>query len=161
MLGTVYLIIGKVCSGKTTFAAYLSEKHKAVILSCDKLLLTLHSGSTAFDFDAEISNVKKYLFNLTIALINIGVNVVLDWGFWDVKERDDIDTLLSEKGIHHEWHYMMPDDDIWQKRICSRNAETRADEFYIDPGLLKKCNENFNVPSVIELKEKKVIIHDQ
>lgn len=160
-LGTVYLIIGKVCSGKTTFARDISKIHRAVILSCDELLLTLHSYSTSFDFDAEIKQVKKYLFDLTTNLTNVGTNIVLDWGFWEAKERDNIDSLLSEKGIPHEWHYMLPNDNLRKEYIRTRNAKTSPIEFYIDSGLLKKCDEKFDVPTVTELKEKKVIIHDQ
>jgi len=161
MLGTLFLIIGKVCSGKTTFAKGLAQDHNAVVLSCDELLLTLHSFSNNFDFDAEIGQAKKYLWELTIKLLNIGTNVILDWGFWDVKERDAINSFLSENGFPHEWHYMKPDDDLWQERICSRNSNTSSTEFFIDSGLLDKCNEKFNTPSIAELNEKEVIIHDQ
>ena len=61
-MGKVYLICGKICSGKSYYAKALKEKYNAVILSTD-----------------EATEICK-----------AGANVILDWGFWTKENRSDI-----------------------------------------------------------------------
>ena len=47
-MAKIFLMCGKICSGKTTYARKLREQNKAVILSADEIMLALF-GSDAGD----------------------------------------------------------------------------------------------------------------
>lgn len=50
MKSKIYLICGKICSGKSTYSQKLRDEHKAVILSVDEITLVL------FIFYTELTN---------------------------------------------------------------------------------------------------------
>ena len=43
-MAKVFIMCGKLCSGKSTYANRIRQTHKAVILSIDEIMLTLLSG---------------------------------------------------------------------------------------------------------------------
>ena len=86
-MSKVYLICGKICSGKSTYAQALLRESGAVILSVDELMLALfgqHAGEKHDDYAARI---KAWYRQKSLELLASGLDVILDWGFWTRKER--------------------------------------------------------------------------
>ncbi len=84
------LICGKICSGKTTYAAALREASKAVLLSVDEIMLELFGLYAGDRHDEYAEKIQKYLFNKSVEIIESGSNVILDWGFWTKQKRTQI-----------------------------------------------------------------------
>ena len=77
----VILICGKICSGKSTYAEQVRIQKQAALLSVDEITLALFGQYCGDKHDEYVERTKKNLFDKSLELIEVGINVVLDWGF--------------------------------------------------------------------------------
>lgn len=77
-MGKAILICGKICSGKSTYAARLKKETNAVLLSVDEIMLDLFGLYAGEKHDEYTEKIQKYLFEKSIEIINSGSDVVLD-----------------------------------------------------------------------------------
>ena len=150
----VYLICGKICSGKSTYAEQLRVKNNAVLLSTDEITLALFGQHCGDKHDEYVERTQNYLFNKSLELIEVGINVVLDWGFWMKEERDYAREFYNSRNIACEFHYIDISDETWKARLMKRNSEILAgttSAYYIDDILAEKFAAIFEVPSEDEI----------
>lgn len=150
----VFLTCGKICSGKSTYADTLRITNKAVLLSVDEITLALFGSDAGEDHDTYVERTEKYLFDKSVEIIETGINVVLDWGFWTKAERDHAKKFYRSQGIDHEFHYIDISDETWRKNLEKRNAEVlsgKTNAYYVDEGLAKKFGEIFEKPDKSEV----------
>ena len=151
-MAKVWLICGVICSGKSTLARELAEREGAVILSCDELTKALGDDLGALH-DAVAARVQLYLRQKAVELVRVGVNVILDWGFWRAADRAAMCRYLGENGIEYEWRYMDVSPQQLRRNIERRNAHPGASDYIVDDGLLQKCLSIFEPPTEGELME--------
>ena len=150
----VYLICGKICSGKSTYAEQLRVQNHAVLLSTDEITLALFGQHCGDKHDDYVERTQNYLFNKSLELIAVGINVILDWGFWLKEERDYAREFYNSRNIEYEFHYIDISDETWKARLKKRNnaiidGETNA--YYIDDNLAEKFAAIFEVPNEDEI----------
>lgn len=153
-MAKVYLICGKICCGKTTYAEKLCAENNAVLLSVDEITLALFGQHCGEKHDEYVERTEKYLFNKSLELINKSINVVLDWGFWTNAERETAKEFYKSRDIECELHYIDISDEIWKYRLNKRNKAVLADEtraYYVDENLAEKFASIFEVPSEDEI----------
>ena len=151
----VYLICGKICTGKSYYTEKLATKTGAVVLSCDELSLTLFPKGLGDAHDEVLENVKIYFKKKSLELLSAGCDVILEWGFWKREDRAKISEFYEENRVPYEWHYMEIADDIWEERIMGRNRkveEALTRDYYVDEGLKMKCLSLFEAPDEAEKK---------
>jgi len=151
-LAKVILIIGKICSGKTTYAKQLAAREPAVIFNIDEPMLLLF-GQHCEDFDAICEKLRAWQLRQTVEAVNAGVVVILDWGFWNRADRAEKAAFFRECHIPVEWHYVTVSDAQWREQIKKRNRDVeagRCDAYYVDAGLAQKCEAIFEPPSAAE-----------
>ena len=81
-MAKVFLICGKICSGKGFYTRQLKEKEHAVVLSCDEIENDLFHHDLGDRRDAISADIKAYLHKKAVDIARAGCNVILDWGFW-------------------------------------------------------------------------------
>ena len=148
------LICGRIACGKTVYAKKLCQEHHAVDLSCDELMLGVFGDTLGMKFDEVSGRCKRYLYGKTLELLDAGVNVVLDWGFWSPAERRYARKLIEERGYVCEMHYVYVSDEVWRRNIAIRNqlvAEGKCDAYPVDEGLLAKLQAGFHEPAADEI----------
>ena len=154
-MSKIYLICGKICSGKTYHAKQLKEKYNTVILSTDEATFDLINNEQGEFYNVFAARVNNYLKKKAAEIALAGANVILDWGFWTKKDRADISAYFLKRNIPFEWYYIDIDDEIWQRNIAERNAKIKSgnggSDFYVDEGLLNKVNTIFEVPEQSEI----------
>ena len=156
-MAKVYLICGKICCGKTTYAEKLCAENNAVLLSVDEITLALFGQHCGEKHDEYVERTEKYLFNKSLEFINKGINVVLDWGFWTKKERKSVKEFYKSRDIECEFHYIDISDETWNSRLNKRNKAVLADEtsaYYVDENLAEKFASIFEVPGEDEIDVK-------
>ena len=147
----VILLIGRICSGKTTYARTLPG---TLLLSCDQLMQTIFPGGCGEMHDALAARARAYLFARARDVAAAGVTPVLDFGFWTREmRREAIDAL---KGCTPDWRYLDVPEDEWARRIAARNAAIcqgrgAPSDYYVDEGLLAKVTGLFEPPTEAEL----------
>lgn len=154
--GNVILLCGKIAAGKTFYAECLAAETRAVILSCDEIMLTLFPlPEGAGDLhDIYAARVQEYLFRKSLDILAAGCDVILDWGFWQKSARDHARAFYRNNGIAAELHYIDVSDEQWETNIRKRNQaveEGRCSAYFVDEGLRNKLNARFEVPSADEV----------
>lgn len=150
----VYLICGKICSGKSTYAEQLRVQNNAVLLSTDEITLALFGQHCGDKHDDYVERTQNYLFNKSLELIEVGINVILDWGFWMKEERDYAREFYNSQNIECEFHYINISDETWKSRLEKRNNAILAEEttaYYIDDNLAEKFGFMFEEPNEDEI----------
>ncbi len=153
-MAKVYLICGKICSGKSTYAEQLRVQNNAVLLSTDEITLALFGQHCGDNHDDYVERTQNYLFNKSLELIEVGINVILDWGFWMKEERDYAREFYNNRNIECEFHYIDICDETWRARLKKRNSEILSKEtsaYYIDDNLAIKFASIFEVPNANEI----------
>lgn len=153
----IILLIGKICTGKTTYAASLPG---TMLISCDQLMQTLFPGGCGEHHDALALRARQYLYALARQTADAGVTPVLDFGFWNPEMRREAADALA--GYALDWRYLDITEAEWARRIAKRNADILAGQadpaaYYVDEGLLDKVNRLFLPPTEEELPGLSVI----
>lgn len=153
-MSNIYMTCGKVCSGKSTYAKMLRDTHRAVILSIDEIMLALFGQDAGEQHDQYVASIKAYLLDKSLEILQTGINVVLDWGFWTAQERQSARQFYESRAIKCEFHYIDIENAEWHRRIEARNREVlsgNSDAYYIDDGLATKFEAIFEPPSKSEI----------
>ncbi|MBQ6232016.1 MAG: ATP-binding protein [Clostridia bacterium] len=155
MAPKVYLMCGKICSGKSTHARELRKEHRAVVLSVDEITLALFGQDAGEKHDDYVARAEAYLYRKSLEIVESGISVILDWGFWTKEERDYARQFYGSRNIPYEFHYIDVDDAEWHRRLEKRNAAiTRGelDAYYVDDGLAAKFAAIFEKPEPGEIE---------
>ena len=155
-MAKVILICGRICSGKSTYAEALRRRERAVVLSVDELALAVFDPYLGDKHDMYMQRVRDYLLKKAVEIVEVGTNVVLDWGFWTRADRDATRAFFAERNIEHAFHYIDVCDDVWRERIAKRNAAVQAGEaqaYFVDENLAAKFASRFEKPEKAEMDE--------
>lgn len=153
-MAKVILICAKICSGKSTYAARLCQQGRAALLSVDEVMLALFGRHAGQMHDTYATRAQSYLFRKSLEFIEMGTNVILDWGFWTREGRLSARTFYEERDIEQEWHYLDISGESWRERVDKRNAAVlagQAEAYFIDRNLAAKFAAQFETPAPEEI----------
>lgn len=148
-MAKVFLICGRICSGKSTYAQQIRKKYNAVLLSVDEIMLSIFGQHVGEKHDEYCENLQQYLYDKSLELIEAGINVILDWGFWQKDEREYAKKFYRDRSIECELHNIDVPDSVWKERIRERNGAVsngRAEAYYVDENLAAKFGAMFEPP---------------
>ena len=156
MINKVILICGKMCSGKSTYAKSLIKKSPAVLLSTDELTTLFFGPHGGAEHHVIVEKTQKYLLNKSLEIIEAGIDVILDWGFWKQSERQDVTVFYQGKDISIEWHYIDTSNEICLSNLNKRNMEIETGQnthsFHFPPEVAARFwTEMFDVPDKDEM----------
>lgn len=107
-------------------------------------------GSTPWDREFG-EKIEGRLWRLTQEILTLGLSVVLDFGLWARKERDELRTAARSLGVGVELHYLdVPTGELW-RRIEARNAVPPWDGAPIGRADLDEWVTIFEAPDADEL----------
>jgi predicted kinase len=155
-MSKVILICGKMCSGKTTYAKSLIKMNSAVLLSCDELTTLFFGPDGGAEHYVILDKTQKYLFNKSLEIIESGIDVIMDWGFWKRAERQEAVMFYDKNNIAFEWHYVDAPNDVLVRNLNKRNREIETGQLtsaYSFPEEIARSfwNEMFEIPAKDEM----------
>ena len=149
-MANVTLIAGKICTGKSTLAEKMRKQKNAAVLSVDEITLAIFGQHIGEKHDEVVENTMKFLLNKSLELIECNINVILDWGFWQKQEREEIRNFYASKNIETEFYYIDIPEDEWKKRIDKRNKAIQENDlsaYFVDENLRIKFSNLFETPN--------------
>ena len=150
----VYLICGKLCCGKTTYARQLQKEHSAVLLSVDEIMLAVFGLYAGEKHDTYTASLRSYLLAKSLEILQAGTSVILDWGFWTRTARAEAREFYQSRGIDCQLHYLDLANEEWMSRVARRNQaveDCQEIAYPVDENLLAKFNALFEPPTPEEI----------
>lgn len=138
-------------SGKTTFAKGLEREHNAVRFSIDEWMIELYGHHMPREvFDARFDICKTLIFATAEKLLALGINVVLDFGFWKRDERAEVKAWLKTRELSYTLYYFdIPLETLWE-RLQKRNQMLAEGTFEITREMLETFASRFEAPTKAE-----------
>ena len=105
------------------------------------------------EHDERHTKVEELMWEIAVKVLQVGVNVILDFGFWTKSEREEFRRKARSFGANSKIHYMdVPDGIIWE-RLSARNRSAGKDAiFYVGKKEFDEWSGVFEIPSREELE---------
>lgn len=157
---TLHLMVGLPGSGKTTLARQLEVQYGALRLGLDEWHIRLfgsdvHEDSGEADFalhNIRHAAVEALLQETAVRVLVLGVDVILDFGFWGRSERDHLRAVARNLGVDCKIHFTDASEALLLERIKARNADLPPGTFHIPEAKLREWMGVFEPPSPDELE---------
>ena len=151
-MATLHLMVGLPCSGKTTLAKKLEHERGALRLTPDEWQIRLF-GQDAEDpeHDSRHSQIESLLWNIASRTLELGTNVILDFGFWAREEREDYRLRAKRLGASSEVHFLDVPEEELLRRLAVRNMQPSEVNFHISEESMKPWIAFFQKPTSDEL----------
>ncbi|MEV6976602.1 ATP-binding protein [Kitasatospora sp. NPDC093806] len=118
---TLFLMTGLPAAGKTTRARQLAAEHRALRLTPDEWMTPLFGMAEP---DGMRDVLEGRLLRLGLDALELGVDVVVDFGGWSRDERSAIRWLAASVGASCRLVHLPVDEETRLARIIGRRAPT-------------------------------------
>ena len=134
-------------------AKKLEVARSALRLSPDEWIIRIYGADIAGDaLDAARDPIENALWELASRVLVLGLDVILENGFWSRCEREEYRTRASQMGARSELHFASAPEDELLRRLARRNVQLPAGSFRIDEARLRSWFEIFEAPTLDELQ---------
>ncbi|MDJ0788428.1 MAG: AAA family ATPase [Myxococcota bacterium] len=154
-MATLHLMVGLPCSGKTTLARALEREHSALRLTADEWHIRLFGqDAEELEHDGRHHLVEALQWDVGSRALELGTDVVLDFGFWAREEREDYRSRASQLGASSEVHFLDVPEPELLRRLAERNARPSALAFCIPERMMRPWIASFERPTPEELQRR-------
>ena len=154
-MATLHLMVGLPCSGKTTLAQKLEQELPALRLNLDEWHIRLFGQDAEEpEHDARHSHIEALLWNIARRALELGTNVILDYGFWAREEREDYRLRAKQLGAGSQVHYLDVPQEELLRRLEKRNSRPSQESFLISEEAMKPWIAFFQKPTLDELERR-------
>ena len=151
-MATLHLMVGLPFSGKTTLAKELEGEFSALRLTPDEWHVRLFGQDAEEpEHDARHSLIEALLWNIASRALELGTNVILDFGFWAREEREDYRLRAKQLGASSQVHFLDVSGDELFRRLKERNSKSSQESFFISVEMMKPWIGFFQKPTPDEL----------
>lgn len=160
-MATLHLIHGFCGSGKTTFAKKLEKKLDAIRLNVirfthDEWMVAFFGINPPKDhFKKYSENIESLIFKFTEQLLRLGIDVILDYGFWSRSSRDAVRKFAVKVKVDFKLYKLECPLEVMRKRIAKRTERMPPGELLITDKTFKTLRSRFEP---LEKDEKHVVV---
>jgi predicted kinase len=122
-----HLIHGFLGAGKTTFARQLERDIPVIRFSHDERVTRFYGSDPPIEHFADFcQRVHEQVEEIWTRCLELGIDVVLDFGFWTRRERDATRAKILAIGAQAQLYRLTgSEDEAWQ-RIEKRNSNLQG-----------------------------------
>lgn len=145
-MSTAHLIHGFVGVGKTTYALKLEQDLPALRFSIDEWMIALYGQNPPENkFEEYHSRTTRLIWNIAIRTLELGQDVILDFGFWRRTSRDEARQRLHSIGAEAILYWVTCTDETMKTRVLNRTAEMPEHALYVDEGAIDSFRKRFEL----------------
>ncbi|MFJ3381671.1 AAA family ATPase [Curtobacterium sp. NPDC090217] len=145
---TLFLTVGLPGMGKTTAARRIEEDHDALRLTKDEWMKALHGDDNP---ESASDVIEGRLIEIGLRALELGVDVVLDFGLWSRDERRALRRAAADLGAAVDVVYCDVEPAEQRRRIDRRLAEVPHHTWPMSDEELAAYAAKFDVPTAGEL----------
>lgn len=147
-MATLFLICGLPGAGKSTVARQIEAEHHALRLTADEWMARIVGDG--FDADRRAA-VQAVQCDIAMRILGLGVNVVLENGFWHRAERIELRERAHAIGADTRLLFLDAPRDELLRRLEARNRVLPPDTFPVTTEQLDLYTTWFEPPLADEL----------
>ena len=121
--GRLVIICGLPGSGKTTLAEAIARDRQGFLFSGDEWMVAL--GVDIWDQEFR-TRAEALQWELAQRLLELDVTVVIEWGVWSRRERDELREGARALGAGVELHYLEEPVEVLWERVRLRDREAHV-----------------------------------
>ncbi|MDA0270522.1 MAG: AAA family ATPase [Chloroflexi bacterium] len=149
MKPTLHLICGLPGAGKSTLARQLERDLPALRLTKDEWMASIVGNGLS---EPHRNAVEAVQLDIALRALRLGLDVILENGFWYRAERAEYRTRAEAVGAATRLHFLdVPRDELW-RRLAARNAALPPDTFHISAEQLEEWWGLFEPPTADALE---------
>src|SRR4051812_28006318 len=145
---TLFLTVGLPCTGKTTAARRIEVEQRALRLTKDEWVKSLYGPENP---PSAQDVIEGRLIEIGLRALELGSNVVIDYGLWGRDERSALRQAAADLGAKVEMHYFELAPDEQRSRLDQRQAEAAHTTWQMSKEDLVEWAASFDVPTPGEL----------
>lgn len=145
----LHLICGLPGPGKTTLARRLELDLPALRLAPDEWMARIVGDG--YD-EAKRAAVEAVQWEIAARALRLGVDVILENGFWSRAERDDFRARAAALGADTRLHFLNVPRNELLRRLASRNEAAPKDTFRVNEAQLDLWSKWFEPPTPEEME---------
>lgn len=153
-----HIIIGFIGSGKTTFARKLEQETGAVRFTKDEWMVRLFGNTPPKDkfeeYDHDMTSLAR---DMALACLQAGASAIIDEGFWEREQRDEIREKVKNVGAIPKLYYIEAPFEVMRARTLKRSENPPVDSFNIDEASFNQYWKHFQPPD----EDEEFILIDQ
>jgi predicted kinase len=116
---TLFLTVGLPGTGKTTAARRIEVEQGALRLTKDEWVKALYGPENP---PAAQDVIEGRLVQIGLRALDLGINVVIDFGLWGRDERCALRQAAADRGAVVQMHYCEVDPAEQRRRLVQRQA---------------------------------------
>ncbi len=157
---TTYLIVGLPGAGKTTRARRLESTESALRLTPDDWLMAVFGDDhptrwRSQDRVDQRDRLEGKLLEAGLRAVQLGVDVVFDFGFWGQDERSALRWIAGTLGVRAQVVYL-PITYEEQRRRITRRYESEPGQFQMSDADLQQWRVQFQAPDEDEIEGREI-----
>lgn len=145
---TLFLTVGLPCTGKTTAARRMEIEYEALRLTKDEWVKALYGHENPPSAGAVI---EGRLIEIGLRALELGSNVVIDYGLWSRDERSALRQAAADRGATVELRYFELAPVEQRRRLDQRQAEAPHTTWPVSDQELVEWAERIEIPTPGEL----------
>jgi predicted kinase len=145
---TLFLTVGLPATGKTSAARRIEIQHDALRLTKDEWMKALYGDenpSSASDV------IEGRLIQIALRALELGGNVVIDFGLWGRDERSALRQAAADRGATVEMVYLEASPNEQRRRLDERLADQPHTTWPISDEEMAEWSAVIQVPTPGEL----------
>jgi predicted kinase len=161
-MAAIHLIFGPVGSGKTTYGRALAAERTAAFFCLDEWMAALFmmDAPAPLSLDWTLPRVQRceqQIWNLARQLITLGVDVVLELGFFTRAQRTRIRELAAGEGIEVAIHVLEVPREERRERVRARNRGSATFTIEVDDAMFDWAERYYEPLADDELRDARIV----
>ncbi|MBV6628165.1 MAG: ATP-binding protein [Rivularia sp. (in: Bacteria)] len=143
-MANLHLIYGFAGAGKTTFARKLEAEISAIRFTHDEWMVKLYGHNPDEErFSDYYNRISDLIWNLTMQLLGLDRDVILDFGFWSRKSRDEARYKAKIANAEVKFYFVTCSEEVIRKRVAKRNSNLTNDSLWIDENAFELFKQSY------------------